>query len=50
VTPVIWIVSLRFSRWVRTAARQKRTREGIVASAVHENLSGLAVVQAFAQE
>jgi ATP-binding cassette, subfamily B, bacterial len=50
VVPVIWIVSWRFSRSIRTAARQKRTREGAVASAVHENLSGLAVIQAFAQE
>jgi ABC-type multidrug transport system fused ATPase/permease subunit len=50
VVPVIWFVSLRFSRSIRAAARQKRTREGAVASAVHENLSGLAVIQAFAQE
>jgi ABC-type multidrug transport system fused ATPase/permease subunit len=50
VVPVIWFVSWRFSRSIRTAARQKRSREGAVASAVHENLSGLAVIQAFAQE
>jgi ATP-binding cassette subfamily B protein len=50
VVPVIWIVSWRFSRSIRAAARQKRTSEGAVASAVHENLSGLAVIQAFAQE
>jgi ATP-binding cassette, subfamily B, bacterial len=50
VVPVIWIVSWRFSRSIRAAARQKRKREGAVASAVHESLSGLAVIQAFAQE
>src|SRR5437867_5899459 len=50
VVPVIWIVSYRFSRSMRVAARQKRTREGMVASVVHENLNGLAVIQAFAQE
>jgi ATP-binding cassette, subfamily B, bacterial len=50
LTPVIWIVSVRFSRLIRRAARQKRAREGDVASMVHENLTGLAVIQAFAQE
>jgi ATP-binding cassette, subfamily B, bacterial len=50
VVPVIWLVSWHFSIAIRRAARQKRTREGAVASAVHENLSGLAVIQAFAQE
>lgn len=48
--PVIWFVSWHFSKSIRTAARRKRTREGAVASVVHENLSGLAVIQAFAQE
>ena len=50
VVPVIFIVSWRFSRAIRASARQKRKREGAVASAVHENLSGLPVIQAFAQE
>jgi ATP-binding cassette subfamily B protein len=50
VVPVIWFVSWRFSRSIRGAARQKRSREGAVASAVHEGLSGLAVIQAFARE
>jgi ATP-binding cassette, subfamily B, bacterial len=50
VVPVIWIVSSRFSRSMRIAARQKRSREGMVASVVHENLNGLSVIQAFAQE
>ncbi len=50
VVPVIWIISWRYSRSIRAAARQKRKREGAVASAVHENLSGIAIIQAFAQE
>jgi len=50
VVPVIFIVSWRFSRAIRASARQKRNREGALASAVHENLSGLPVIQAFAQE
>ncbi len=50
IVPVIWFVSSRFSRSMRIAARQKRKQEGVVASAVHENLNGLAVIQAFAQE
>ena len=50
VVPVIWVVSWRFARSIRTAVRQKRSREGAVASVVHEDLSGLAVIQAFARE
>jgi len=50
VVPIIWFASWRFSRAIRAAARQKRSREGAVASVVHENLSGLAVIQAFARE
>jgi ATP-binding cassette subfamily B protein len=50
IVPVIWMVTMQFSRWIRAAAQQKRRREGVVASAVHESLNGLAVIQAFAQE
>lgn len=50
VVPVIWVVSWRFSSAIRKAARQKRTREGAVASVVHENLNALAVIQAFTRE
>ncbi|HZO86477.1 MAG TPA: ABC transporter ATP-binding protein, partial [Verrucomicrobiae bacterium] len=50
VVPIIWVVSWRFARSIRTAVRQKRSREGAVASVVHEDLSGLAVIQAFARE
>ena len=50
VVPVIFMVSWHFSRAIRASARQKRKREGAVASAVHESLSGLPVIQAFAQE
>ena len=50
VVPPIWLVSWHFSRAIRAAARQKRTRESAVASVVHENLNALAVIQAFARE
>jgi ATP-binding cassette, subfamily B, bacterial len=50
VVPVIWAVSWFFSRAIRKAAKRKRTREGAVASVVHENLSALAVIQAFTRE
>src|SRR6185436_17715847 len=50
VVPVIWLVSWRFSRAIRKAARRKRQQEGAVASAVHENLGGLVLIQAFARE
>jgi ATP-binding cassette, subfamily B, bacterial len=50
VVPVIWLVSWSFSRKIRQAARRKRTREGAVASVVHENLNALAVIQAFTRE
>lgn len=50
VVPVIYYVSFRFSAEIRSATRQKRTREGAVASIVQETLSSIAVVQAFAQE
>lgn len=50
VIPFIWFVSWRFSHAIRAAARLKRSREGAVASVVHENLNALAVIQAFARE
>jgi ATP-binding cassette, subfamily B, bacterial len=50
IVPVIWAVSWYFSRAIRKAAKRKRTREGAVASVVHENLNALAVIQAFTRE
>ena len=50
VVPFIFLVSWRFSRDIRKASRQKRTREGAVASVVHENLNALSVIQAFTRE
>ena len=42
--------SRRFSREIRAASREKRRKEGDVASVVQETLSSLTVIQAFAQE
>src|SRR5262249_46382470 len=50
LTPVIWIVSVRFSRLIRRASRYKRAREGALAAALPEKLSGLAGIQAVARE
>jgi ABC-type multidrug transport system fused ATPase/permease subunit len=50
VVPLIFITSLHFSRDIRAATKQKRRREGAVASIVQENLTSLMVIQAFAQE
>ncbi len=50
VVPLIYWTSRHFSREIRSASRQKRKKEGEVASVVQESLTGMAVVQAFAQE
>ena len=50
VVPFIWLTSHYFSRNIRAATKQKRKREGAVASIVQETLTSMMVVQAFAQE
>jgi ABC-type multidrug transport system fused ATPase/permease subunit len=50
VVPFIYATSYYFSRNIRIATKQKRKKEGAVASIVQENLTSMAVVQAFAQE
>jgi ABC-type multidrug transport system fused ATPase/permease subunit len=50
VVPLIFYTSVHFSRNIRAATKQKRRREGAVASIVQENLTSMVVVQAFAQE
>jgi len=50
VVPFISLTSYHFSANIRRATKQKRSREGAVASIVQENLQAVAVVQAFAQE
>jgi ATP-binding cassette subfamily B protein len=50
VVPFISMASYHFSANIRRATKQKRSREGAVASIVQENLQSVAVVQAFAQE
>lgn len=50
VVPFIWFASYRFSHDLKTASRIKRQKEGDVAAVVHEALTTMTVVQAFAQE
>ena len=50
VVPFIWLTSHYFSRNIRAASKQKRKKEGAVASIVQETLTSMTVVQAFAQE
>jgi ATP-binding cassette subfamily B protein len=50
VVPFIFVASYRFSTLIRRATKEKRKKEGEVASIVQETLQSMAVVQAFAQE
>jgi ABC-type multidrug transport system fused ATPase/permease subunit len=50
VVPFIFLSSYRFSFRIRQATKQKRKKEGEVASIVQETVDAMAVVQAFAQE
>jgi ATP-binding cassette subfamily B protein len=50
VVPFIYATSYFFSRNIRSATKRKRKKEGSVASIVQENLTSMALVQAFAQE
>lgn len=50
VVPFISLTSYYFSTNIRHATKQKRKREGAVASIVQENLHSVSVVQAFSQE
>ena len=50
VVPFIWLASYFFSVNIRAATKQKRKKEGAVASIVQETLTSMTVIQAFAQE
>jgi ATP-binding cassette, subfamily B, bacterial len=50
VVPFIWLASRFFSTNIRAATKQKRKKEGAVASIVQETLTSMTVIQAFAQE
>jgi ATP-binding cassette subfamily B protein len=50
VVPLVYCASYWFSREIRRAVKQKRSREGAVASIVQETLASLPEVQAFTQE
>ncbi|MCI0664528.1 MAG: hypothetical protein L0220_25995 [Acidobacteria bacterium] len=48
--PLICYSLFSFYRRIKTSARKQREREGIVASRIHEMLTGLHLVRAFARE
>jgi ABC-type multidrug transport system fused ATPase/permease subunit len=48
--PVIFVLVTFYSSRIRQASRKQRRREGELASRMHENLSGIHVVQLFARE
>jgi len=48
--PAIFVLVTYYSSRIRQAARKQRRREGELASRMHENLSGIHVVQMFARE
>jgi ABC-type multidrug transport system fused ATPase/permease subunit len=50
VVPLIYLSGYKFSADIRAATKQKRAKEGDIASVVQETVTAMAVVQAFAQE
>lgn len=50
VTPVLGLVTVRYTRRVRQLARRQRAEEGRIASAAAETLSAMQVVKAFGSE
>ena len=49
-TPVLAVLSFRYRRQLRTAARPQRSHEGVIASTAGEALSAMGVVKAFGSE
>jgi len=50
IIPPLYIATYYFSRKVQKAVKQKRLKEGEVASIIQETMTSMAVVQAFTQE
>ncbi len=50
VAPLLFAVTYRFTRQIRSAARAVRQKEGELASVVQESIASARVVKAFAQE
>ena len=50
IVPPLYLVSLRVSGSVGELSRTQRTKESEIASLVQENMSSMAVIQAFAEE
>ena len=47
VSPVVWVLARRFSRAVKTAAREKRRRAGSISAVAQESLGHAVLVQAY---
>jgi ATP-binding cassette, subfamily B, bacterial len=47
VSPVVWILARRFSKAVKTAAREKRRRAGSISAVAQESLAHVVLVQAY---
>ena len=47
VSPIVWLMARRFSKAVKTAAREKRRRAGSISAVAQESLAHLVLVQAY---
>ena len=47
VVPLFWLAARRFSRKIKTAAREERRRSGSIGAVAEESLSNAALVQAY---
>jgi ATP-binding cassette subfamily B protein len=50
VAPLFWLATRHFSREIKSASREKRSRSGAVTAVAEESLANAAVVQAYARE
>jgi ATP-binding cassette subfamily B protein len=50
VAPLFWLATRHFSREIKSASREKRSRSGAVSAVAEESLGNAAVVQAYTRE
>lgn len=50
VVPVLLIANTHFSSRIKTESRRQRRKEGLLADAVHESMTGIGLTKIFAQE
>lgn len=50
VTPLFWIVARHFSRQIKQASREKRSRTGALSAVAEESLANVPVIQAYGQQ